>query len=151
MRLQSREKKGLQDARKGLLNLVLTHTQAAKALSRSGYLDPDEIGDETYSQLLVLAFRNAENTTNMAPADIIATFENLEDQQKTAEIFAGQTQYNSDFAIEKALNEMAATIKQAWFICEMDVLMQKNDLNAVNNLFLEKRNMASLYITMSDG
>jgi len=150
-RPQNREEKGLQDARKGLLNLVLTYAPAAKALSKSGFLDPDEIGDETYSQLLVLAFRNAENTVVMAPADIIATFESLEDQQKTAEIFALETQYNSDFAIEKALNEMAAIIKQAWFTLEMDALMQKNDFNAVNNLFLEKRNMASLYITMNDG
>jgi len=145
------EEKGLREARKGLLSLVLTYPIAARALAMSGYLDPEEIGDETYSRLLILAFRNGESKAVMAPADIIATFENLEDQQKTAEIFASETVYKSNAAIEKALNEMAAIIKQAWFTMEMEALMQKNDLKAVNSLFLTKRNTASLYITMNDG
>jgi len=145
------EEKGLREARKGLLSLILTNTQAASALSKSNYLSPDELCDETYSQLLVLAFKNAENKRQMPPADIIAHFEILEDQQKVSEIFADETLYKSDLDIEKALNEMASIIKRAWFSTEMDTLMQKNDLNAVNNLFLTKRNLSSLYITMSDG
>jgi len=149
--LKKNDDRGLVDAKKGLLNLVLTFPIAAKALRQSGYLDPEEIGDETYSQLLVLAFKNAEKTQPMSPADIIATFEDLEDQQKTAEIFADKILYNSDASIEKALNDMVSTIKQGWFTHEMDVLMQKNDLNAVNKLFLSKRNTATLYITMNDG
>ena len=148
---QTTEEKGVLEARKGLLNLVLTNTQAASALAKSGYISPEEMGDELYSQLLVLAFKNAENKRNMPPADIIAHFEVLEDQQKIAEIFAVETLYKSDSSMEKALNEMASIIKRAWFTLQMDTLMQKNDLNAVNNLFLSKRNMASLYITMSDG
>jgi len=145
------EEKGLREARKGLLNLVLTHNPAANALAKSEYLTPEEMGDETYSQLLVLAFKNAENKRHMPPADITAHFEILEDQQKVAEIFASETPYKSDFDIEKALNEMASIIKRAWFSAQMDTLMQNNDLNAVNNLFLTKRNLSSLYITMSDG
>jgi len=145
------EEKGLQEARKGLLNLILTHTAAAKALAKSEYIGPEEMGDEVYSQLLDLALKNVEKQQQMAPADIIAHFEILEDQQKAAEIFTAKTLYKSDFAIEKALNEMANTIKHAWFAVQMDALKQKNDLNAVNNLFLSKRNMSSLYITMSDG
>ena len=145
------EEKGLRDARKGLLSLVLTHNQAANALARSGYLSPEEMNDETYANLLAIAFENAENKRNIPPADIIANFEHLEDQQKIAEIFATETLYKSDLDIEKALNEMAAVIKNAWFTTEMDNIMQKNDLSAVNNLFLAKRNMSSLYITMSDG
>jgi len=145
------EEKGLREARKGLMNLLLTHTKAASALAKSNFLNPEDMGDETYSQLLILAFENAENMRNVPPADIIAHFEILEDQQKVAEIFTGESPYDSDLDIEKALNEMASIIKRAWFSAEMDTLMQKNDLNAVNNLFLRKRNLSSLYITMSDG
>ena len=147
----NKEEKGLREARKGLLNIILTHPKAAIALAQSNYLDPEEMLDDAYAQLLVLAFRNAENKRNIAPADVISHFEAPEDQQKIAEIFTNQTHYKSDTAIEKALNEMAGIVKQAWFTTEMDLLMQKNDLNAVNNLFLSKRNMASLYITMNDG
>ena len=148
---QGAEEKGLREARKGLLNIVLTHPAAANALAKSEYLCQEEMGDEAYSQLLDLAFKNAENKRPMAPADIIAHFEILEDQQKAAEIFATETLYKSDFDIEKALNEMASIIKRAWFSFQMDTLMQKNDLNAVNKLFLSKRNQSSLYITMRDG
>ena len=145
------DEKGLREARKGLLHLVLTNPQACTALTRSGYLKPEELGDEVYSQLLVLAQKSAENKHILAPADIIANFENLEDQQKVAEIFTIETQYSSDSAIEKALNEMTSIIKRAWFNAQMDTLMQNNDLNAANNLFLSRRKMASLYITMADG
>jgi len=148
---RSADELGLREARKNLLNIVLTHPKAAKALAQSGYLDPEELGDETYAQLLVLAYINAENMRQMAPADIIAQFEALEDQQKTAEIFTAEVLCKSDSDIEKALNEMASTIKKAWYTHQMDVLMQKNDLNAVNNLFLSKRNLASLYITITGG
>jgi len=151
---QTKGEKGLSEARKNLLNIVLTHPNAAKALNISGYLDPDELCDETYSQLLILAYRNAEQNIHLAPADIVAQFEALEDQQKVAEIFTNETQYKSDFAIEKALNEMAATIKKAWFASQMDELKQKSDnfdKHAVNNLFLSKRNMSSLYITITGG
>jgi len=148
---QHSEDKGLIEARKGLLNLVLTYPTAASALLESGYLDPEEIGDETYSQLLLLAFKNAESKQPMAPADIIAVFEDLEDQQKTAEIFSTDALQDSNSSIEKALNDMASTVKIGWFTHEMDLAMQKNDLNAVNKLFLSKRNTTALYITMNDG
>ncbi|MCL2404163.1 MAG: DNA primase [Defluviitaleaceae bacterium] len=147
----SAEEKGLKEARKRLMNLLFTYPVTASALAKSEYLSPEEMCDETYSQLLVLAFANAQSKRHMPPADIIAHFEILEDQQKVAEIFAGETLYKSDIDMEKALNEMAFIIKRAWFTNEMDVLMQKNDLNAVNNLFLSKRNLSSLYITMGDG
>jgi len=148
---QPSEDKGLKEARKGLLNLVLTYPIAAKALLESGYIDPEEMIDETYSQLLVLAFINSESRQPMAPADIVATFESIEEQQKTAEIFSTELIYDSNMAIEKALNDMASTVKQGWFALEMDALMQKNDLNAANKLFLSKRNATALYITMNDG
>ena len=129
----------------------ITYPSAAKALADSGYLGPEEMGDDTYSQLLLLAFKNAANKEFLPPADIIANFDTVEAQQQVAEIFSQETQYKSDNDIEKALNEMASIIKRAWFAAKMDALMQKNDLKAANNLFLSKRNMASLYITMADG
>jgi len=148
---QRSDDKGLREARKNLLNIVLTHQKAAKALAQSEYLDPEELGDDLYSQLLILAFRNAESKNQMAPADIIANFETLEDQQKIAEIFNAETLSKSDSAIEKELNDEAALIKNAWITLQINELEQKNDLKAINNLLLCRRNMASLYITMTGG
>jgi len=147
----NRDEKGLLEARKGFLNIILSNTQAALAVAHSGYLNPEELGDEIYSQLLILAIKNAENKQIMPPADVIAHFETLEAQQKTAEIFTIETLYSSNSAIEKALNDMASIIKRAWFTVQMDTLIQNNDENAVNNLFLSKRKMEALYITMADG
>ena len=150
-RQSSSEDRNLQETRKRLLSLLLTSPKAARALSNCGYLSPEEMGDDLYSQLLVLAFRNSESKGNISPADVIAHFEILEDQQKIAEIFTVETQYNSDAEVEKDLNKWASSIKLAWIAFQMDEFKQKNDNNALNNLFLSKRNMASLYITMSDG
>jgi len=143
------EEKGLREARRGLLNLVLTHPEAANALLRSGYLSPHEMSDETYSQLLVLAFENAENKRHISPADITAHFEILEDHQKIAEIFAHETLCKSAFDIEKDLNTRASIIKHAWINAQM--YMHANDKFTLKNLQETKRNLSSLYITMSDG
>ena len=150
-KMQSSEDKGLREARKGLLNIVLTHTQAAGALAESGYLSPEEMGDELYSHLLVLAFKNAENKRQIPPADVIANFETLEEQQKTAEILATETFYKSDSDMEKALNDMASIIKRAWFNAQYAHMIENYDVNALKNLNSSKIKMESLYITMRDG
>jgi len=146
---KSTDDKGLREARKDLLNLVLSDPTVAVALAKSKCLTPEEMGDEIYSQLLVLALKNAENKRCMPPADIIACFEILEEQQKIAEIFAQETPYKSDLSKESALNGAVSKIKHAWI--ETQMYLHVNDYNTLKNLQEIKRNLPLLYITMSDG
>ena len=139
------QERGLKDARKGLLNLVLTNQTAAKALENSKFLEPTEMGDAIYEKLLALAFENAAKDTECAPADIINFFETIESQQTVTEVFTTPHQYPS---IEKALNDMAIIIKRAWIKSQV---IENSDLNTLKSLQILEKNMAKQYITMSDG
>jgi len=139
------QERGLKDAKKGLLNIVLTHTSAARALAKSKFLQPDEMGEGIHAKLLILAFENAAKNNEQSPSDIINFFETFEEQQAVAEIFVTQPYYPST---EKALNDMANIIKRAWIKTQK---MEANDLNTLKTLQLQEKNMAEQYITMSDG
>jgi DNA primase len=143
--------KGIREARKGLVNLVLTMPDACRALKASGFITPGEMGDETASRLLSLAFEYSEAGKPLLPADAIARFESVEEQQLAAEIFNTGHGYAAREDAEKALNDMAAVVKRAWYAGQMQRLQAEGDTNAVNSVFESKRNMASLYITITDG
>jgi DNA primase len=143
--------KGIREARKGLVNLVLAMPDACRALKASGYVIPEEIGDETASKLLSLAFEYMDTGKALLPADAIARFESIEEQQQAAEIINANHSYATREDAEKALNDMAAVVKRAWFDARMQKYLAEGDTNAVNSVFESKRNMASLYITITDG
>jgi len=152
--------RGLYEAKKGLLYLALTNPLIALALKKSNFLEPQELGDEIYSQLLLLAFKNASSNTELSPADIIAYFDSTQAQERVAEIFitpaspiftenAGNMANVAD--TEKALNHMVLQIKRAW-VDKQIVLETKNDnIDAVNELYLSKKSMTFLNITIQDG
>jgi DNA primase len=141
----SRNEKGLWEARKGLLNLIITDPAACYALKESGYLTPEEMGDELGRLLLEILLLNEKNTT-LAPADLIARFETVEEQQQIAEILSrplvpGDT--------EKNLNDMVSVIKRAWL--ENQKELYSSDLNIVKTLHQRMKTLQTQYITMSNG
>ncbi|MCL2372035.1 MAG: DNA primase [Defluviitaleaceae bacterium] len=143
--LRKTEDRGLRDAKKGLLSLVLADSHAAKALNKSGFIAPDEMGGHVYEKLLTLAFENAENNIKPAPADIISYFEEAEEQQQVAEVFFTSQQYSD---VEKALNDMAQIVKKALIKSKM---MQLTDLEAIKHMQIQEKSLLQQYISMSDG
>ncbi|MCL2602877.1 MAG: DNA primase [Defluviitaleaceae bacterium] len=144
---RSSEDPGLREARKQLLCLALTHPPAARALASSGFLAPEEMGNEVLSQMLDMVYRNIFP----APADIVSRFETAEAQQQAAEVFIKPIAYSTTLEMEKSLNEMAVIIKRAYIDAQIESFGLKNDLNAVNSLVLSKKNLQSQYITLSNG
>jgi hypothetical protein len=136
---------GLKNAKKGLLNLLFSHSQAAQVLKKSELLTPEEIGGGIFGKILEMAFSNTVNT----PSDIFDHFETNEEQQIIAEIFADTKEYPSNTAIEKALCDMIKKIKITWLTQRIEA--EKNDLNAVKSLQLQVKSINSLNITLHDG
>ncbi|MCL1844223.1 MAG: DNA primase [Defluviitaleaceae bacterium] len=136
---------GLKNAKKGLIRLVLTYPNAAKALKQSGFITSEEMGGGIFAGLLTLAFENSFNS----PADIVDFFESDEEQQTIAEIFADDKVYTSNAAVEKALNDMTKKIKDTWLHSQIEEV--KSDMNAVNSLLMQIKSINSLNITISAG
>jgi DNA primase len=152
-RLSRRDEKGLQSARKGLIQLLFSHPAACRAVEHNGVLKPDEMGDNFYERLLSAALENARANRLVAPADAINIFTSMEEQQLATRIFFQPPVYETDGDAEKALNEMIAVIKRGRYdqlIAEAK-MGGEGSLNAVNTLVEAKRNLNALYITLSDG
>lgn len=137
---------GLKNAKKGLLNLVLTYPEAAKALKNSNCIKPEEMGGGIFGKLLDFALENTVNTPS--PADIIDLFDAEEEQQTIAELFAQTKEYASKAAIQKALNDMTKKIKLTWLNSQIE--LEKGDMNAVKSLHFHIKVTNSLNISIND-
>lgn len=136
---------GLKNAKKGLLNLLFTESGAVRALKQSDVISAQEMGDGIFGKLLDFAFENIVNS----PSDIFDYFDNDEEQQVIAEIFAETREFPSKAAVEKALNDMAKKIKLSWLSTLIE--NQKNDLNAVKSIYLQIKTVNSLNISLNTG
>lgn len=144
---------GLIKAQKELLHLVLTSPPAARALEKSQHILPQTMSGDIYPRLLTIAFENASRDTKLSPGDIMDLLDSPEEQQTVGEVFIDATDYTSIADMERAMTDMVKKIKLAWLDnqIETQAKMQKIDLNAVNKLHFEKKNAATLNITMRDG
>ncbi|MDR1664350.1 MAG: DNA primase [Clostridiales bacterium] len=151
--LERRDEKGVNSARKGVLQLLFAYPAACRAVEGGKALTAEEMGGGVYGQMLSLAFETAKAGRALSPADVINRFETLEEQQLATGVFFRSEKYETLPDAEKALNEMIAVIKRGWY----DKLLAdaqasgEGALNAVNTLFEAKRNLNSLYITLTDG
>jgi DNA primase len=148
---------GLREARKALLNLIITHPPIACALADSGCLKPMEMGEEVSSKMLAFVYQNTQNMIDdngkgfPAPADIVSLFGSVEEQQKASEVFSRQIAYSTVSDMEKSLNDTMRIIKLAYIDKQIEDCHQKKDYNAVNSLGLSKNSLQNQYIYLRDG
>ena len=148
----SKMERGLLEARKGILTILFAYPDLSRKIR--DFLSPEEMGDGVGPKLLEMAYENGEKNILTAPADIIAYFETLEEQQQTAEMLKDSIWFDDKVALEKALNEMWKIIKRAWLNQNIEKIEQKNeqiDLNAINTLGKAIRNLEKQYITITNG
>ena len=147
-----KNERGLIDARKGILSLLIAYPLLGGKMQ--DFLQPEEMGDTVMARLLEIAYQNAHQNEEKEPADIIALFENLEEQRLVAELLRESPQFSDNTALEKAINDMLRIVKSAWLEQKMTKLEQTDDekyLNAVNSLGIEIRNLQKQYITITNG
>jgi DNA primase len=144
---------GLQSAFKNLIQLLFASAAACRALEGSKKLTPGEMGDDFYAAFLHLAYETARTGYSLVPADAVSRFETLEEQKRAADVFSKSAVYESESAMEKALNDIIFKIKSDWLIRQMDRAKSgdETDMNAVNTLLEARLNLPKLYITLTDG
>jgi DNA primase len=139
-----RNERGLHEARRELINLVLSDSAIGQALSEN--FNPEEMGDEFLSHMLKLAYDLSKNKNT--PADIITRFETLEEQQQAAAVLNNAAVYTSVQEKVKALNHMALLLKRAWLDRQIEALSEESEKNAVIALFERKKNLQTFYINI---
>lgn len=138
--------KGVIEAQKRLLNIIsnnqLVYSKVKKYLTAEKYIEP------YYQKLAGKIYELSENQSNIYPAELINYFDNLEEQRKITEIFAVPLEYSSNAELEKAVNDQVKLILKT----RMDMLTrQSSDIELMQQLIQDKRNLDNLNITLTDG
>jgi len=144
--------RGLLDARKGMLSLLFAYPDLSKKMQE--FLSPQEMGEGIVAKLLELAYQNSKKDIATSPAEVIAQFEQLEDQKQIAELLKDSLHFESNDAMEKSINEMWKIIKGAWLkdcIAKLEQTNDQIDLDAMNTLGKSLRNLQKQYITLTNG
>ena len=143
----ARADKGLIKAQQGLLYWALTDFNAARTLEK--HLSPQEMNGDIYPRLLSIAFEYASKNIKLSAGDIMDLLDFPDAPKVVVEILIDSPEYSNISDKERGLTDMVKKIKLVWLNNQIE--MQKNDSNAVNKLGFEKKNTATLNITMRDG
>ena len=147
-----RAERGLFEARKGLLSILFAYPEISRKMRE--FLSPEEMGEGVEKKLLEFAYGENQENIKTSLADIVAQFETLEEHKRTTELLKDTPHFESEIAMEKAINEMWRIVKRAQLEHKIEKLEQvddETDLNAINTLGKAIRNLEKQYITITNG
>lgn len=138
--------KGIDEARKSLINLIATNRLVYDKLK--GYFNSDEFVDAFYIKLIDIISQLYEQNKPIYTADIVSFFENLEEQQRVSNIFLLQMKFDDTVELEKAVNDQLKLVKEAYITNKM---LNVTDASQLQQLINDKKNVDKLHITLLDG
>lgn len=137
--------KGITEAQKTILSMALENDKVLKAVF--SVLKPEEFEDEVYRTLAERIYNDSVSGRKSVPADLVSCFENIEDQNTAAAVFAVKNDIDNVSKLEKAVTENVRLIKKNY----TDSLLAKaSTAEEVKRLIDVKRKLDELYITISD-
>lgn len=137
--------KGITEAQKTILSMALENDKVLKAVF--SVLKPEEFEDGVYRTLAERIYNDSVSGRKSVPADLVNCFENIEDQNTAAAVFAVKNDIDNVSKLEKAVTENVRLIKKNY----TDSLLAKaSTAEEVKRLIDVKRKLDELYITISD-
>ena len=137
--------KGLDEAKKNILCALVNFSVYNKV---SKYLEPKEMIDQLYINLLEILYNLHKTHKNIKPADIISNLPNEQWQQLATPIFLRDIDFDDKRALSQAITDQIRLIKKAYIDIE---LSSQNDIENVKNLINIRRNVENLHISLLDG
>lgn len=137
--------KGITEAQKTILSMAVENDKVLKAVF--SVLKPEEFEDGVYRTLAERIYNDSASGRKSVPADLVSCFENIEDQNTAAAVFAVKNDIDNVSKLEKAVTENVRLIKKNY----TDSLLAKaSTAEEVKRLIDVKRKLDELYITISD-
>lgn len=137
--------KGITEAQKTILSMAVDNDKVLKAVF--SVLKPEEFEDGVYRTLAERIYNDSVGGRKSVPADLVSCFENIEDQNTAAAVFAVKNDIDNVSKLEKAVTENVRLIKKNY----TDSLLAKaSTAEEVKRLIDMKRKLDELYITISD-
>lgn len=137
--------KGITEAQKTILSMAVENDKVLKAVF--SVLKAEEFEDGVYRTLAERIYNDSVSGRKSVPADLVSCFENIEDQNTAAAVFAVKNDIDNVLKLEKAVTENVRLIKKNY----TDSLLAKaSTAEEVKRLIDVKRKLDELYITISD-
>lgn len=137
--------KGITEAQKTILSMAVDNDKVLKAVF--SVLKAEEFEDGVYRTLAERIYNDSVGGRKSVPADLVSCFENIEDQNTAAAVFAVKNDIDNVSKLEKAVTENVRLIKKNY----TDSLLAKaSTAEEVKRLIDVKRKLDELYITISD-
>ena len=137
--------KGITEAQKTILSMAVENDKVLKAVF--SVLKAEEFEDGVYRTLAERIYNDSVGGRKSVPADLVSCFENIEDQNTAAAVFAVKNDIDNVSKLEKAVTENVRLIKKNY----TDSLLAKaSTAEEVKRLIDVKRKLDELYITISD-
>lgn len=137
--------KGITEAQKTILSMAVDNDKVLKAVF--SVLKPEEFEDGVYRTLAERIYNDSESGRKSVPADLVSCFENIEDQNTAAAVFAVKNDIDNVSKLEKAVTENVRLIKKNY---TDSLLARASTAEEVKRLIDVKRKLDELYITISD-
>lgn len=137
--------KGITEAQKTILSMAVDNDKVLKAVF--SVLKAEEFEDGVYRTLAERIYNDSVSGRKSVPADLVSCFENIENQNTAAAVFAVKNDIDNVSKLEKAVTENVRLIKKNY----TDSLLAKaSTAEEVKRLIDVKRKLDELYITISD-
>lgn len=137
--------KGITEAQKTILSMAVDNDKVLKAVF--SVLKPEEFEDGVYRTLAERIYNDSVGGRKSVPADLVSCFENIEDQNTAAAVFAVKNDIDNVSKLEKAVTENVRLIKKNY---TDSLLARASTAEEVKRLIDVKRKLDELYITISD-
>ncbi len=136
---------GVNEAQKTVLSLSAENEGVRKAVFSA--LKPEEFENRVYRTLAECICEYAQRGEKAEPADMISLFEDIEDQNTAAAVFAKKNDYEDVAKLEKELSENVRKIKDNHISI---IMLKAPNAEELKKLVEEKRKLNELHITISD-
>lgn len=140
---QDTEEKGVMDAQKTLLYLAANHRAVYDALQP--VLQAQDFPTMVYQKAWAYIGTLWKQHDTVFPAELLNFFETTQEQQRIGEVFASQPPTDTQFDLQKAVNEAVKVLKRA-YIEKMST--QVKTAEEIQDLVEQKRNLDKLHITI---
>lgn len=142
----TKSKDGYFKTQSELLQLMCVYPNILKCVEE--YLKPEEFMDPFFKKLVKLIYERQEDGRIINPSQFASCFETTEDQNKIANVFLAQREYDNHEIISKVVND---TVKKIKLKAIEEELKTTTDIGRLQNLLKAKKETDNLHIDCISG
>lgn len=117
-----------------------------------GIIEPSDFTEDLYKKVAEMLFMQYGTEHTVTPAKIINCFESREEQNEAASLFTtGMRDGLSESELKKALEETVYRVKKNSLDIQSKAAIEKNDVQALQDIIRKQVDLQNLHISGSDG